>query len=371
MFHQRLNELRLVLQLTPRSPLLVKAGEDATTAQLAEAGGAPPVGPGDFATLLAAAKGEIDEKKQRAADERKRRKEERIPPGADKETRTRLLREKVEPDMRFVLTRRNGSDEPYLPGSGLKGALRVRAEQWARTFLPPTERVCDIFDEKHPDAALRSCTKTVEGLKPVERYAAACRICQIFGCGGLAGRLSVSDAYLSAEAAFSLRSGVGIDRRRGAAHEGALFFYQVLDRGTFAVTLTLENFELWQAGLLAHMIHGLLAGELPVGFGTRRGLGRLQGQVQEATLTYFGLNAHQTADGGELRGLAALAAPELAAAYGLHPEPAPCAVLPGARLTAAGLRQQWQLPAAALEGLWAAAAQAWDNLCNPVQEAPA
>ena len=371
MFHQRLNELRLVLRLTPRSPLLVKAGEEATAAQLAEASGALQDRQGDFASLFTAAGREIEQRKRQEADERKRRKEARIPRDADQRTRDRILREKVDLDMRFVVTRRNGADEPYLPGSGLKGVLRSRAEQWARTFLPPTERVCDIFDEQNPDEALRSCTKTVEGKPPAERYAAACRICQVFGCGGLAGRLSISDAYLCTSATYGVRSGVGIDRRRGAAHENALFFYQVLDGGTFEATLTLENFELWQAGLLAHLLHGLLAGEIPVGFGTRRGLGRLQGQVQEATLTYFGMDAHQAPGGCELRGLAALAGPALCATYALRPESAPAVVLPGATRTTRGLRQEWQLPAAGLDVLWATAAQAWNDLCSPVQEAPA
>ncbi len=368
MFHQRLNELRLALRLTPRSPLLVKAGEDPAALLPPEAGGLPAAGD-DFASLYATAGQEIKHRAKQIEKDRERRKQARIPQGANERTQSQMLREKLDLDMRFVVTRRNGADEPYLPGSGLKGVLRSRAEQWARTFLPTAERVCDIFDEDEGAGVLRSCTKTVEGLPASARYARACRICQIFGCGGLAGRLSVSDAYLCAPATYGVRSGVGIDRWRGAAHEGALFFYQVLDGGAFDVTLTLENFELWQAGLLAHMLHCLLAGELPVGFGTRRGLGRLRGQVQTATLTYFGLQTHAAAAGCELRGLGALARPELAAAYALQREPEPVVVLPDATMTARGLRQEWLLPAPDLDRLWAGSAQAWAQLCAPQQEA--
>ena len=368
MFHQRLNELRLALRLTPRSPLLVKAGED-PAALLPPQEPRAADGTREFASLYADATQAIKDRAKQVERDRERRKQARVPENADERTRTTLLREKLDLDMRFVVTRRNGADEPYLPGSGLKGVLRSRAEQWARTFLPATERVCDIFTEDRDAGVLRSCTKTVEGLPASARYARACRICQIFGCGGLAGRLSVSDAYLSAPASYGVRSGVGIDRWRGAAHEGALFFYQVLDGGAFDVTLTLENFELWQAGLLAHMLHSLLAGELPVGFGTRRGLGRLQGQVQAATLTYFGLQAHSAAAGCELRGLGVLAGPELAAIYALAGEPAPVVVLPDATLTARGLRQEWRLSAPDLDRLWAGSAQAWAQLCIPKQEA--
>ncbi len=368
MFHQRLNELRLALRLMPRSPLLVKAGEDPDALLPPEQGRAPG-DESDFAGLYATATRKIKDRAKQIEQDRQRRKQARVPANADERTHATLLREKLDLDMRFVVTRRNGADEPYLPGSGLKGVLRSRAEQWARTFLSPTERVCDIFNEDAAAGVLQSCTKTVEALPATKRYQQACRICQIFGCGGLAGRFSVSDAYLCTAATYGVRSGVGIDRGRGAAHEGALFFYQVLDGGAFDVTLTLENFELWQAGLLAHTLQALFAGELPVGFGTRRGLGRMQGQMREATLTYFGTDAHQAPAGCELRGVAALAGAAAGQTYGFRPELPPTAPLAGATLTARGLRQEWRLPPASLDALWAEAAQAWAQLCASNQEA--
>jgi CRISPR/Cas system CSM-associated protein Csm3 (group 7 of RAMP superfamily) len=361
MFHQRVNELRLTLRLGLASPLLVKAGEGPD--QLLPRAGDEAPGATDFAARVETAKKEIKDREKRVKEDRERRKQARVPADADERTRTALLREKLEPDMCFVVTRRNGGEEPYLPGSGLKGALRSYAERWARTFLPAGQRVCDIFDEENPNPTLRSCTKRVEDLSPAARYAVACRICQIFGCGGLAGRLSLSDAYLVEEPLFGTRSGVGINRYRGAAEAGALFFYEVLEGGAFEATLTLANFELWQAGLLAHTLAALQQGELPVGFGARRGLGRLQARCETAALTYFGIEPHRVGGGVALRGVAALTDEGTRKTYGFRPEPGPAAVLPGATLREVGLRQEWTLPQPALEALWAAAAQAWAALC--------
>ena len=260
MFKQRLNELRLTLRLTPAGPLLVKAGEDPAALLAAEAGTRSMAA--DFDQLYQRARHNISYREERIRALRDESNLERARQTGDE----RALREKLDLDMRFVATRRPGKPDPevYLPGSGLKGVLRSRAEQLTRTLLPHVP-VCDIFAEDQPATGLRSCTKTVPEkdsrvVPPVERYARACRICQLFGCGGLAGRLSVSDAYLLPEPKpmFGTRSGVGIDRYRGAAASGALFFYQVLERGMFEFTLTLENFELWQAGLLAFALHDLL-----------------------------------------------------------------------------------------------------------------
>jgi CRISPR/Cas system CSM-associated protein Csm3 (group 7 of RAMP superfamily) len=368
MFRQRMNELRLTLQLSPRGPLLVKAGENLD--RLADREDVGRLA-GGFDQLYDQALDDINQRAKPEKEERENKKKARMQETGDKHA----LQDKVDLDMRFVTIRRNGHDEPYLPGSGLKGVLRTRAEQFARTFLPANERVCDIFDEDHPDLALRSCTKTVpeeDGrvTPPAERYARACRICQLFGCGGLAGRLSVSDAFLLAQPApaCNTRSGVGIDRRRGAASEGALFFYEVLERGAFEVTLTLENFELWQVGLVAHLVHEVITGALPVGYGTRRGLGRLQGHVQTAVLTYFGTAPHAVEGGCTLHGVATLSGDAAVATYKLLPEKSSTLILPGAVLHSQGLRQSWTLPAGALEATWQAGAKAWQRLTATTEE---
>jgi CRISPR/Cas system CSM-associated protein Csm3 (group 7 of RAMP superfamily) len=355
MFHQRLNQLSLVLRLEPQSPLLVKAGEDPARL-LAERGGREPADVPFTARYVAAAR-DIEGRAEQERFDLAQRKQERTLQTGD----MRALREKLETDMRFVTTRRGGREEPYLAGSGLKGVLRTRCEQLARTFLPGDEPVCDIFDPNGRDGRLAKEPAAV-------RYAAACPACRLFGGAGLAGRLSISDAYLATGVEpYGKRSGVGIDRLRGAAEGGALFFYQVLEKAVFQATLTLDNFELWQVGLLAHALRALWTGELSVGYGTHRGLGRLRGEVESATLTYFGRADRAPAAGLRLRGVAGVLAErgELEAAqacYRLAPEPAAVA-LAGASWEGWGWRQAWRLPGEAQAILWATGAAAWKAFC--------
>lgn len=350
MFHQRCNELRLILRLEPAAPLLIKAGEDPL--DFLGQGGEAAADDLSFGELV---KQERNRILQRQASEKSRREQQK-----QKRDDNRKQKDKLDLDMTFVRTRRNGVEEPYLPGSSLKGVLRSRCEQLAATFGDPDE-VCNILDQEGKSSGRLSCTKVVENVADFqERYRTACPICKLFGCGGLASRLAVSDAYLVGRLqsdSFTSRSGVGINRQRGAAESGALFFYEALQKGVFRLTLTLENFELWQLGLTAYALDELLHGRLPVGYGSRRGLGLLSGRVEEATLTYFGRESQRTEDGCHLRGVAGLAS-ELRSQYDFVAENDPV-VLSGTILNARGLRQTWTLPDAAVEGMWKVGAQAW------------
>lgn len=350
MFHQRCNELRLLLRVQPAAPLLIKAGEDPWDSL--KQGAAAAAGDPSFAELVQQERTAIARQKDEVKERLKQQKRDRQD--------GRKAKDKAELDMQFVRTRRNGQEEPYLPGSSLKGVLRSRCEQLAVTF-GKADSICNILDQEGKSGGKPSCTKVIEEVSEFrQRYAQACPVCKLFGCGGLAARLSVGDAYLVdglAEVGWGKRSGVGINRQRGAAESGALFFYEVLAKGVFDLTLTLENFELWQLGLTAYALDDLLYGRLPVGYGTRRGLGRLQGKVETATLTYFGKDAQQAEDGCLLRGVGGLAK-KLRQQYGFADE-GDAALLSGATLERSGLRQTWSLPGSAVETLWAAGAAAW------------
>lgn len=352
MFHQRCNELRLTLRLEPAAPLLIKAGEDPQDYLAPESNAEADQTP--FGEMV---KREQQEIVWRTAAEKARREREK-----QKRDDNRKQKDKLDLDMTFVRTWRNGVEEPYLPGSSLKGVLRSRCEQLAATFGDPDE-VCNILDQEGKSSGRLSCTKVVENVADFqERYRTACPICKLFGCGGLASRLAVSDAYLVGRLqsdSFTTRSGVGINRQRGAAESGALFFYEALQKGVFRLTLTLENFELWQLGLTAYALDELLHGRLPVGYGSRRGLGLLRGSVEAATLTYFGRESYRIDDGCHLLGVAGLTS-ELGSQYDFVAENSPV-VLSGTTLNARGLRQTWTLPDPAVETMWQAGAQAWMN----------
>jgi CRISPR/Cas system CSM-associated protein Csm3 (group 7 of RAMP superfamily) len=344
MFQQRCNELHLTMRLTIRTPLLINA--DNPPASLVPE---PAPDPLAFFDLYQAEQQGIHTRLQRACDERQAQKSAR----REDEGNTYDPRDKLGPDMQFIRTWRNGRNEPYLPGAGLKGVLRSHSEQLLRTFLP-ADRLCDLFDKD------QSCTKIVQTLTPDARYAQACPSCRLFGCGGLASRLHVSDAYLVPDCHphWGQRSGVGINRARGVAETNALFFYEVLEAGAFLLEITLENFELWQVGLLAHTFHDLWHSQLSIGYGAQRGLGLLTGKLLSASLTYFGLDDHAAAQGCTLHGidtLYTLADQTDESPFFAAPTPV---TLTGATCTSQGLRHLWMLPATAQEELWTVGATA-------------
>lgn len=205
------------------------------------------------------------------------------------------------PDMAWVRVFRNGREEVYLPGSSLKGVLRSHAERIARTLN--NKSVCDPFADS-------SCGRIFDKRKPKtsEAYRDSCLICKLFGSTGFAGRLAITDAYaLGTPPEPVQRDGVGIDRFSGGAAHGAKFELEVITEGTFATTLHLRNFELWQLALLGFVLQDLSDGLIRIGMGKSRGLGQVRGEVQQVRIDFLGLKAPQVVNGQlSLRGVGSL-----------------------------------------------------------------
>lgn len=215
------------------------------------------------------------------------------------------------PDMAFVTTLRNGREEVYLPGSSLKGVLRSHAERIARTFN--AEAACDPFAQKNdPQPSCSGCFDKRKDKKEepdtATAYKDACLICKLFGSTWFAGRLGITDAYtLNEPPRPQRRDGVGIDRFTGGAAHGAKFELEVITDGTFATTLHLCNFELWQLALVGFLLQDLKDGLIHIGMGKSRGLGKVRGEVQQVRLDFLGPKAPQISDGQlPLRGVGSL-----------------------------------------------------------------
>jgi CRISPR-associated RAMP protein (TIGR02581 family) len=223
------------------------------------------------------------------------------------------------PDMAFVTVLRNGDWQVYLPGSSLKGVLRSHAERIARTFKQ--EAACDPFADK---GEMMSCGRIFDKMaKRSQRpnnpitYQYSCLICKLFGSTGFAGRLATTDAYAVGEPPRpQRRDGVGIDRFTGGAARGAKFELEVVTEGTFATTLHLRNFELWQLALTGFLLQDLKDGLIRIGMGKSRGLGKVRGEVKQVRLDFLGPRAPQVRDGQlPLRGVGSLF--DGAAEYGM------------------------------------------------------
>jgi CRISPR/Cas system CSM-associated protein Csm3 (group 7 of RAMP superfamily) len=230
------------------------------------------------------------------------------------------------PGMEFVRSRHaQHGDTVYLPGTSLKGAMRSQAERVLRGL---GLAVCDPFDRY---SACRRGPRRAQG-SPGSRgrrppppssaqiFAEQCPACRTFGSLQMAGRCNVEDAYpwdrepggdSAAANTTETRWQVGIDRRTGQAQGAALFDLEVVVAGTFRTTIHLDNFALWQLGLLGALLSDMDQGDVPIGFGKSRGLGQVAVQVT-------GIEVEALHRGGAgLLGAGALSTPAEAREYGL------------------------------------------------------
>jgi CRISPR-associated RAMP protein (TIGR02581 family) len=230
-----------------------------------------------------------------------------------------LIRSAVEtiagPEVGVVLTVRDGLDQPYIPGSSLKGALRSQAERILRTLQPNS--ACNPLDDRGPQ---RSCARRLDererelqrtdrrqSVSPATAYRDSCAGCKTFGSAALAGRVFATDGYLQGAALPALvrRDGVGIDRFSGAASLRSRWELEAVTDVTFGLEVTLQNFEIWQLALVGLVVQDLIAGRLSLGSGKSRGLGRVHGEMQGVELAYLRSERAAAAD-GNLLGVGAL-----------------------------------------------------------------
>lgn len=309
-----------------------------------------------------------------------------------------------EVNMAWVRVIRNGRSEVYLPGSSLKGMIRAHSERIARTINETA--ACDPFGSKGKNA---SCSQALDKMKknltvqpvyarsidasnlpgdiitketepeanqpgkkknkPGEKdidtrtaYSRSCPICRLFGNTYVMGRLATEDAYVEGDLPeIQQRDGIGIDRFTGGASHGAKFELEVITGGNFKTTLHLQNFELWQLGLLGFVLQDLKDGLVRLGAGKSRGLGKIKAEVGDVTLHLLGLSETKklVENGqGKIFGVGELFSE--AEAYGMITEDwvefNPAQAL-AAESRFPGLRQTIVLPADAIP--WNALAEKW------------
>jgi len=192
----------------------------------------------------------------------------------------------------------------FVPGTSIRGPFRALAERIIRSLLPedapPGLTACDPFeqDQKNHSQTL-GCSKRLESeTNGKSKYAAACPACKLFGCGGLAGRIQFTDADIKPGYRSIYRDMIGIDRFTGGVYKGsdkaggANMLFHLLENTTFAMTITVINFELWQLGLMAYVFRDFEQGLAPIGFGKSKGFGRVKGSIEEIILTYPAVHEH-------------------------------------------------------------------------------
>jgi CRISPR-associated RAMP protein (TIGR02581 family) len=217
------------------------------------------------------------------------------------------------PDMQFVRTFHPQRGEVvYIPGSSLKGVVRGFVEKALRTLddRGSWQWACPTF----PDEKESCAKKLVEEENSKTIYRRSCGACRIFGHTRLKGRASFTDLFPVGGVKTEIRYGVAISRLSHAVAHGP-FEMEVAVAGTFAGHLVLENFELWQLGLLALALESMNQGLVKVGFGKNRGFGEVAVNVREAWLDEIARGA----DPAVWRGLASFLDEDERRGYGLFP----------------------------------------------------
>jgi CRISPR-associated RAMP protein (TIGR02581 family) len=133
-------------------------------------------------------------------------------------------------------------EEPYIPGSSLKGVLRTEAERFVRTIYGDAPyNVCDIFKAANEkDSEKQREEKENKDYKP-------CLICSIFGGQTIASRIKVGNAFLTNydDKSVSTITKVSINRLTGAAASGKLYDVEYISPAQeFSWSLRFENIEL-------------------------------------------------------------------------------------------------------------------------------
>ena len=197
-------------------------------------------------------------------------------------------------DMSFVKTSRGGFEpEIYIPGSSLKGLIRSYSEKITRTLSSGQVKCCDPFQEDNKEDHTMSCSEKFEKrkeekIKSHTVYAASCPICKLFGSTRLSSRFNVEDGYLenTNEVKLQSRNGVAIDRHLGKVAEGP-FDFEVAENAIFKTRIYINNFEVWQLGLLAFTLTDFQEGLAKMGYGKSRGFGKFHIEIANIKISYL------------------------------------------------------------------------------------
>jgi CRISPR-associated RAMP protein (TIGR02581 family) len=227
MFAQQLNQLRLDLSITPRGPLLIRAGRKSV--------------------------------------------------------------DPTRPDLECVRTTIDRRPTVYIPGSSLKGVMRSHAERLLlseQIQVTPTfdERARTALkqDASGPDAYKHTSPlgRTFGNLSLKSRVAVADLLPGGFEEPASAERERLIDLANATEQ----RNGVGIDRLMGSARRGALFDQEVVVAGRFDGRILLRNVQLYQLALVLLVLRDMEAGFVQLGSGTSRGNGWVGVEIRELVI---------------------------------------------------------------------------------------
>ncbi len=193
----------------------------------------------------------------------------------------------------IVLT---SDQEPFIPGSSFKGALRSSIEKLIPSLRVDSRlRSCGLMKRdmlieagnragaECPTARVEEIGKKIrqqpgnaEQIRKEEREK-LCHTCQLFGSPFAAARMTVHDLFLVENewgGAIEIRDGVAIDRDSENAKDGGKYDFEVVPASTaFRLTIALENATLEDRQILSLGLNDFMNGFGAIGGKRSRGLG--------------------------------------------------------------------------------------------------
>jgi CRISPR-associated protein Csm3 len=240
----------------------------------------------------------------------------------------------------------------FVPGTSLKGALRAAAEARLRDRSLRGAGIPEICDPLRLSCAVPLQRRRLAG---PDMHRNHCPCCRLFGSSALRGRVAVRDQFpwrdgdgeaarenLARANRLELRHRIAIDRRSGSISAGP-FDAELVPAGVaFHGEIALENYQVWQLGLLATAFDDLNEGFAQLGAAKSEGMGQVRVAVEAI--------AHEQAGGPDRgpAGVGGLARPEDCEKYGLLPE----VELPAAHGESTGLSARYALHGEAEIGAW-------------------
>lgn len=182
---------------------------------------------------------------------------------------------------------RDATEQPYIPGSSLRGVLRSHVERVIRGLEPSYgdgEGACNPVQEKEwciTSDQMRKWREEARGRDDGDAWLAdqvwerSCRACRVFGSPWLASRVRIADLHVNGEVRVEVRDGVSIHREKETV-ENKYDFETVTAGARFRLNITAENLDEEERGLLWLGVRELERGHIRVGGFKGRGLGQVK-----------------------------------------------------------------------------------------------
>ncbi|GEA30793.1 type III CRISPR-associated RAMP protein Csx7 [Clostridium diolis] len=187
---------------------------------------------------------------------------------------------------------RDENNNPFIPGSSLKGVLRSFMERLLCSGIFNEYKSCNILD-KDSGKKMELCISDKEVKEIKEKYKndsnkeekiasdiykKECDVCKLFGGDYFASKLNILDARLISDKAYvQIRDGIAIDRDTLTVNDGAKFGFECVAAGTeFNFEMTVDNLDDNHKDLLKIILNFLQEGEMKVGGKTSAGLGNVK-----------------------------------------------------------------------------------------------